>query len=99
VTRLRQYLFLAAATLAVLWIVAGVYATLAAEDHPGSRSILLPILGFPYTVGMAFGAPMRAALGIVGSILALIVLWIVVTLALWVVLELLARAGGGRFSR
>ncbi len=92
VTRLRQYRFLAAATLAVFWIVAGVYAALAAEDHPGSRPILLRILSFPYMVGMAFGAPMHAALGIAGSILALVVLWIVVTLALWAVLELLARA-------
>ena len=97
-TRQQQYRFLIAAGLAVAWIAAAVYAALAALEAGQSpvtdQPAWIQTIFLPYTLARGFGLPMRSAFGLAGGLLALVVLWIVFTVALWALLELAAFLSG-----
>ncbi len=89
-TRRQQYRFLIAGTLAVAWITTAVYAALVAIQAGRTIAEQGTLVGFaflPYTLARAFGLPMQNTLGLVGALLAIVVLWIVLTMALWGLLE------------
>lgn len=94
--RRQQYRFLIAASLAVTWIVVAIYAALAALDAGGpaiaQRPGVMQALYLPYTLSRALGRPMQSTLGSAGGLLAVILLWIVFTMVLWALLELIAFA-------
>src|SRR5687768_1530289 len=93
-TRRQQYRFLIAASVAVAWIAFGIYAALATLEAGAppidQQSALFQTLYLPYTLTQMLGMPMQRSLGFAGGLLALVVLWIVVTVALWAVIELVA---------
>ncbi len=95
-SRRQQYRFLVAASLTVAWIVVAVYGALAALDAGGpplsSRSGFFQALYLPYTLSRTLGRPMQSTLGSAGGLLAVVLLWIVFTMAIWAVLELIAFA-------
>ncbi len=88
-TRRQQHRFLVASTFGVLWIAVAVYTALEAADHTAwERGVPAQMLMLPYTLARSFGRPIRAAFGIPGTILSLVVLWIVLTVSVWVLMEL-----------
>lgn len=91
-TRRQQYRFLIAGSLAVAWITAAIYVALAAvqagQPPLASQGALVQLAFLPYTLSRGLGLPMQRAMGLAGGLLALIVLWIVLTMALWALLEL-----------
>ncbi len=87
-THRQQRRFLVAAMFGVLWIAAA-YTALAAADHPAwERDALAQTVMLPYTLAQSFNRPIRAAFGGPSTILSLVVLWIVLTVLVWVALEL-----------
>jgi hypothetical protein len=104
-TRRQQYRFLIAASIAVAWIAFGIYAALATIEAGAppinQQSAFFQTLYLPYTLTRMLGLPMQQSLGFAGGLLALVVLWIVVTVAIWAVMEvvamlLLRRRAGSR---
>ncbi len=92
-TRRQQYRFLIAGTLAVAWITTAVYVALVAREDGSTIAGQGTLAGFaflPYTLARALRLPMQNAMGLVGALLALVVLWIVLTMALWGLLEVAA---------
>ncbi len=89
-TRRQQYRFLIAGALAVAWITTAVYAALVAMEDGSTVAGQGMLVGFaflPYTLARVLRLPMQNAMGLVGALLALVLLWIVLTMALWGLLE------------
>lgn len=83
--RASQYRFLGAGSAAVAWIAFAVYAGLA-------RPTLTAPVAMPLTWIRALGRALAPVLGrMVGGVTSIVLVWLLVTLVLFALLELVAR--------